>query len=280
MQQEASDKFLRVERHGLETMVLTTVTVGKTDPPVTHVEDPVVRNGDAMGRAADIVQDVLRTCKGWLGVDDPLSGIQLGAKWCEARRDAPGWRLLREGHGAGGPESGQCLAELPAKDRAQGPHRKEEAGVGLDPALPVGGERASRDHAVDMEMRPQGLVPRVQDPGTPDLPAEVALPKLPERLARGLAQQRQQGPLVGQDEGVDVVWHGKNQVEIGHRQSLGFAVLNPLDLGKGLTLGAVTIATGIIRVPLEPTGGTVFGVPTELRRPAGLDIMHHLLMRG
>jgi hypothetical protein len=44
-----------IERHGLETIVPTTVAVGKTDPPVTHVEEPVVRDGDAMGIAADIV---------------------------------------------------------------------------------------------------------------------------------------------------------------------------------------------------------------------------------
>src|SRR4029453_11999082 len=74
--------------------------------------------------------------------------------------------------------------------------------------------------------------------------------------------------------------HSKYQVAIRHRPQLGFAGLNPLDLGKGLPLWAVTIRTGVIRVPLEPTGGTVFGVPTELRRPAGRDVAHHLLLRG
>ena len=280
MQQEASDKFVGVERHGLDTIALTTVAVGKADPPVTHVEDPVVRDGDAMRIAADIVQDVCRACKGRLGVDDPLFGIELRAQLLEALRGAQGWGALSEGQGAGGACLGQRLAELPAKDRAQGPHGKEEAGIGIDPAPPVGGERTSRDDAVDMEMRPQGLVPGVQDHGAPDLPAEVAVPKLDERLAGGVEQQGQQGPLVGQDEGVEVVGHGKHQVEIGHRQQLGFAVLDPLHLGKCLALRAVAIATGIIRVPLEPTGGTVFGVPTELRRPAGLEIVHHLLMRG
>ena len=69
-------------------------------------------------------------------------------------------------------------------------------------------------------------------------------------------------------------------MEIPHWQQLGFAVLHPLDPGEGLTLGAVTIATGIIRVPLEPTARTVFGVPAELRGSAGFDVVHHLLLRG
>ena len=131
-----------------------------------------------------------------------------------------------------------------------------------------------------MEMRPQGLIPGMEDHGTPDLPTQVALPKLHERLTRRLEQQGQQWSFVREDEGIESVWYGKYQVEVGHRQQLGFAVLHPLDPAEGLTLGAVTIATRIIRVPLEPTAGTVFGVPAELRGPAGFDIVHHLLLPG
>jgi len=55
MPQEAADTFVGVAPHGLDTIALTTVTGGKADPPVTHVEDPMVCDGDTMGRAADIV---------------------------------------------------------------------------------------------------------------------------------------------------------------------------------------------------------------------------------
>ena len=48
MQQEAADKFVGVERHGLDTIALMPVAVGKADAAVTHVEEPVVRDGDAM----------------------------------------------------------------------------------------------------------------------------------------------------------------------------------------------------------------------------------------
>jgi hypothetical protein len=72
MQQEAADKFVGAERHSLDTVALTPVTVGEADAAVTHVEEPVVRDGDAMRIAADIVQDVGRAGKGRLGVNDPL----------------------------------------------------------------------------------------------------------------------------------------------------------------------------------------------------------------
>src|SRR5712691_576739 len=155
MQQEASDTFVRVKRDGLETMVLTTVAGGKTDPPIAYVEEPVVRDRDAVGRAADRVQDLLRTCKRRLGVDNPCLGIQLGTERCEARRASSACGLLRAGQGTGGPEPGPRLTALPAKDGTQGAHRKQEAGIGLEPARPVGGERTGRDHAVHMDMRPK-----------------------------------------------------------------------------------------------------------------------------
>jgi hypothetical protein len=55
MQEEAPDKFVGVKRHGLDTIALTTVTIGEADAPVTHVEEPMVCDSDAMGIAADIV---------------------------------------------------------------------------------------------------------------------------------------------------------------------------------------------------------------------------------
>ena len=145
MQQEAADKFIGVERHGLDTIALTPVVVGEADTAVTHVEESVVRDGHPMRIAADIVQDVRRAGKGRLGVDDPLVSIELIAKLCKARR---------EEHGAGGACLGQRRAERATKDGAQGPYREEETGISRAPALPVGGKRASRDDAVDMEMCP------------------------------------------------------------------------------------------------------------------------------
>ena len=55
----------------------------------------------------------------------------------------------------------------------------------------VSGQRPACDDAMDMEMRPSGLVPGVQDYGAPDLPAEVAVPKLDECLTGGVEQEGQ-----------------------------------------------------------------------------------------
>ena len=88
MPQETSDTCVRVACHGLDTIALTTVAGGKAAPPVTHVEHPVVRHGDARRRAADRVQDVCRAGQGRLGVDDPLCGRELRAQLLERCRGA------------------------------------------------------------------------------------------------------------------------------------------------------------------------------------------------
>ena len=50
----------------------------------------MVGNGDAMGRAADIVQDVCRACQGCLGVDTPFFGVELRTQLLDVLRRAQG----------------------------------------------------------------------------------------------------------------------------------------------------------------------------------------------
>ena len=131
-----------------------------------------------------------------------------------------------------------------------------------------------------MAMRPHGLVPGLEHHGTPDLPPQVALPTRHARLTRCVAQQGQQQARVREEKWREGVGQGQDQVARGHGQYRGFAVLPPWDLGEHLTRGAVTMATSILRVPLTPAAGTVCGVPAELRRPADLDGVQHVLLQG
>jgi len=52
--------------------------------------------------------------------------------------------------------------------------------------------------------------------GTPDLPTQIALPKLPERLTRRVAQQGQQRALGREEKWIEGVGQGQYQVAIGH----------------------------------------------------------------
>jgi len=63
MPEEAAEKCVGVERHGLRPIALTTIPVGKADPPIADSQDAVVRDGHTLGLAADIVQDRRRACE-------------------------------------------------------------------------------------------------------------------------------------------------------------------------------------------------------------------------
>jgi hypothetical protein len=117
-QQEAADTCVSGPPQGLGTMALPTVTGGKTHLAVPHVEDPVVRDGHTMGRAADRVSDLLRTCPGWLGVDHPRCGIELSAKQGNAPGAAQGCGSLSDGPGAGGACPGERQRESASLQRA------------------------------------------------------------------------------------------------------------------------------------------------------------------
>jgi hypothetical protein len=132
-----------------------------------------------------------------------------------------------------------------------------------------------------MARRPQGLLPGMEDDGTPALPTQVTLPTLHARLTRRVAQQGQQRSLGREDERREGVGQGQDQGERGPWQERGFAVLHPWDLGERLTRGAVTSATGMIRVPLNPAAGTAV---RRARRAAAvrrsLAVVPHVLRYG
>src|SRR5262249_53535149 len=61
------------------TLVLTTVAVGQADPAVSHVAEPVVGHGDALGIAADRAKTCLGSAQGgWASTPHSLaySGVR------------------------------------------------------------------------------------------------------------------------------------------------------------------------------------------------------------
>ena len=72
MEQKSPDELVRREGHGFLLIVVTVVSPFKFYLAIFDVDDPMVRNGHAVGVAADIVHHLLRPGERWLGVDDPF----------------------------------------------------------------------------------------------------------------------------------------------------------------------------------------------------------------
>ena len=88
VKQEATQKLIARDSHHLLPIVVGRVTPAKSNLAVRQCDQAMVGDGDAVGIAAEILQDILGSAKGWLGVDDPIFAEE---------RTEPGREELRMG---------------------------------------------------------------------------------------------------------------------------------------------------------------------------------------
>jgi len=152
--------------------------VGRVPPTkgnlaVGQSDEAVVGDGDTMGIATEILQDILGSAEGWFGVDDPISaeertqpgGVELGMG---ERREFSGHVQLTALEGRL-----QTSDELATKHAPQYGDGKEEARVGSNPAGVIAGESAGWNDTVDMGMKLEFLVPGMEHAEEADLGAEM-----------------------------------------------------------------------------------------------------------
>ena len=158
-------------------------------------------------------------------------------------------------------------------------HRKQELAAPGDPPRTVRRQRARRHQAVQMEVGPQLLVPRVQHEREAHLAAEVLAAELQQGFGRRVEQQVQQGPLVAlavEDQRVQVVRQGEHVVKVRHRQEFFQAGVHPGGRGHALALRAMAVAATVVRQPLEPARRAPLAMAAQRRGPAMLDVPHRL----
>ena len=76
VEQEAADELDRIEGHDLDAVVVFGVAPAEAYLAVNEIEEPAVSDGDAVGVAGQVLQHMLGSAEGWLGIDDPLLGAQ------------------------------------------------------------------------------------------------------------------------------------------------------------------------------------------------------------
>src|SRR6516225_2053660 len=83
MQEEAAEKLIGLQGHGPTLVFMGIISPTKGDLAVGHGNEAGVGDGDAMGIAREISQDLRRSGEGSLGIDDPFtlgSGAQESGK--------------------------------------------------------------------------------------------------------------------------------------------------------------------------------------------------------
>lgn len=244
VEQEATDELVDVEVQDLLLATVRVIPISESDMTVFKAQDTVIGDRDAMGVSAEVGEYALRPREGRLGIDDPVEVSKLVA-------ERENGSVLTEFVAQEG--MAESVDELRSEDLGECTHGEEEALVAQrDEALAIGGERASRNDAVEMRMQREILPPGVKDGGDAELPAGVGGEELGiagkggERVG-GSAKEKIVDHTGSVDrEGAEFVGQGEDDVEVVDGEKVGAPCLDPVCLRECLTLRAVSIAAGVI----------------------------------
>jgi hypothetical protein len=245
---------------------------------LVHRHQAMGADGDPMGRAAQVRHHLLGRGNRRLGIDHPGVLPQLGQEVGKGLGVSQGGGRAGKTQGSPGVSPVEAGEIFPPQDLAEPLDREEEVAVlGGHPARAVRGESPTRDDAVDMDVMLEGLPPGMEHQGEADLPAEP-----PGITAKGLQggcgaleeeAVEQLGVALGQ--GIEFVWQSQDTMEIGDVSQLGATRLDPAQLGQGLALGTMAIATRVVPQDLGPTPVALRQVAPQGRGTARLDGLHH-----
>ena len=110
-------------------------------------------------------------------------------------------------------------------------------------------ETAGGNHAVDMGMMLQSLIPGMEHAEEADLGTEVAgiAGDLQQGLSAGVKQQVVDQPFVLQCERSQFPRQGEDDVHVAGGQQLPFPRLEPAQAGVALALGAMPVSARVVR---------------------------------
>ncbi len=280
VQQEAAQEFVCRQAHDALPVAMLGVSPAEADLAVREGDQPAVRDTDAMGVSAEIAQRMLGSAEGPLGVNHPVVTEQDSEPGSEAAWFGKRCEVAVELELAFAERRLEAGEELAAEDTAEHLDRQEERTTRRYPAGMIRCEPAGGDHAVNMRMVLQALVPGVEHAEEADFRAQVS------RIARDLEQRRGTGAeqqavdhlLVPQRKWSQFTRHREDRMDVAGRQQLALALPEPADAGVALALRAVPVATRVVGDGRVSAAGALVAMAAESGRAATRDRSQHLLM--
>ena len=86
MDHESAQELICRDHHDLLLAAMRIVFPAKRDLIIVERNQSMVGDGDAVGIASEIVQNMLGTAEGWLGIDDPVLAKELSEKFSKVTR--------------------------------------------------------------------------------------------------------------------------------------------------------------------------------------------------
>src|ERR1017187_2794855 len=199
-----------------------------------------------MGVAAEILQHVLRSAKGGLGVDHPFLVLEWRQVPAKSAGIAKRREVAEELEFSGGMSLGKSFQKEAAEASAENLDGQQELTAARDPTVIVWGETAAGDDAMQVGMKVKVLPPGMEYGEEPGFHPQ----------ALGIAGNGEQGLGDGAEEDVvddllvvegdvgDGLGQSEDHVKVFGGQQLGGALLDPLGSCRAPALGAMTVAAG------------------------------------
>ena len=175
VKQEPADELDRIERQELLLISVGRVSPAEGHAAIVHLQQAAIGDGHPVRIASQILEDLLGTAEGRLGIDHPVQSLELSEESIE------GSRLLESSERAAKPEFVSAIGaaeqhqELAPKHLGENFAGQEESRMaGADPTGVILGDAAGGNQAVQMRMRAHLLIPSVQHRQEADLSSDPA----------------------------------------------------------------------------------------------------------
>jgi hypothetical protein len=236
--QKAPDEFQAAQGEGLSAAAVSAILVAESYSVQVMGDDAFIADGDSMGVAAEIAQDLFGSGHGGLGIDNEfLNGSATQQEEARGLRDAQ----------TALDESGfKRLEEFPSKDHGEFSDRQKEPRSGCDPLSAIEAQSSTGRDAVDMREIPELLIPGVENGDEARRGSEVTATHVDHGLRCGLEQKGVGGARIATEERMETGRESEDLVKVRDGQQVVDLGLDPEGLVQALTLGAVSIAAGVI----------------------------------
>jgi hypothetical protein len=279
MQQEAAQELVDIEGEKLLGVAVCVVAIAEADAVAVKGDDPGVADGDAVSVVGEISENLLRSAKRWLAVDDPVG--RTGPCQEQVEGEGVGEHSFGERERPLTPRLAQRTRQQSAKATRENPDRQEERGLRSGTPLPaMNREAAARHDAMDVRVQSQGLSPGVKHAQAAGLDPKPAVCNVEERLSRGSEQQVVEDARGVQSEDVEHLGHGEDNVEIRHRKKLGTASLEPPRASRSTASWAGAVTAGVPLNVLVTAPVTLLPLPAEGGRAACADRTQGFALRS
>src|SRR5271157_1185304 len=223
---------------------------------------------------------MLGTTEGRFAIDHPVMAEQLAEPSGEDLRLSEPFQMAIEAQLSFAAGALQRCHELTAKNPAQHFDGKKERVAGVDQVGVIQREPTGWNHAVDMGMMLELLIPGVQHAEETDLGAQMSgiASHFEQGCGAGSEQQVVDELLVLQGKWGQFPRQGKDDVNIAGGQQLALTCLQPAVAGIALAFWAMPIATRVVRDDGMSAVGTLITMSAEGGGAAAGDGQQHLLM--